>query len=255
MPNIFPPPGGGSGSGSGSGGTTSSGGGSTSSGGSSGSSGSSSSSSGGSGDGWGSLSGQQRMSILGQLSDIMFPLLGRKPTLAEAAAWYAAGMSRYATEMRIQMSKEYRHSADYRRKAGALNVQIQSLFGGRLNVKPKLLQSWIAHGYTAEDVQAWMFKHPHVFRQSNVYADRYQALADQYSQTLGVDWGLQDRTQPGRTHQVDTNKKKKGMQGNKFVTPQIPTAMAGHLDQAAFHFQNPAKYQQWLMRQIGRAHV
>jgi len=187
--------------------------------------------------------------VLGRLSDIMFPLLGRKPSMNEAAAWYAAGMSNYATAMKIQMSKEYRHSSDFKRKAAALQVQIADLFGGRLKVKPRLIQSWIAHGYTAEDVQAWMFKHPHVFRQSNVYADRYQALADAYSSTLGVDWGLQDRTMRHGVRRVDTNKKKKGIQGHQFADRMIPTAMAAHLDQAAFHFQSPAKYQQWLMRQ------
>lgn len=257
--------GGGSGGSSGGGGGSSGGGGGSSSGGSSGSSGGSTSAAPAT-QTWASLDSHTKAVYTAQLSDIYMQILGRKATQSEVQRWWTQGMSSYAIQQQLMMSKEFRHTALYRQSARKLNMELQQQFGGAINVKPHLMQTWIAHGYGPEDVQAWLWRHPHIFRQSNIYKDRLAQLADVYSQTLGVDWAAQDMRmqrpapkgkgpgafQGSRTDQLKNPNGLHPIPLNKNGKPHgpvmVPTPLARHFDQMAFHFKDPEAYRLALMK-------
>jgi hypothetical protein len=199
-------------------------------------------------DKWSDLDQHQKASIFGQASDIYLQWLGRQPTMKEAEAWYSAGQSAYGLQTALIMSKEFLHTGIYRQYQRKYAFAIEQFFGAGFKLKPKMIQSFTAHGYDTTDIQAWIYRHPKVYMQSNDYKDRVSQFYDIYQQSFGVDPAARIAGQEDVRQRVDTNKKRPGVQGHSFNTVTIhpDDPLLKHAQQAALHFATPGQYQSWL---------
>jgi hypothetical protein len=191
---------------------------------------------------WENLTGHERAVAWGQINDVFEQILGRQATKADAKKFYNMGISNYALGQQLMMSKEFRHTSIFAQLQRGYQYELAQFVGGSFKLSPKLAQSFAAHNYSTTDIQAWVYRHPHIYTRSNDFQTRVSQMKDVYGQVMGVDPYAGAPTVGKR---IDTNKKKKGIQGNEYVNVQDP--LLAHLHQAALHFQTPDQYKAWLM--------
>ena len=191
---------------------------------------------------WGNLTNHERNVAWGQINDIYEQILGRKATVAEAKKYYNMGISNYALGQTLMETKEFTHTAIFNQLRSGYAYELAQFMGGGFKLSTKLAQSFAVHNYSTTDIQAYIYRHPHLYVRSNDFQTRASQMRDVYGQVFGVDPYAQAG---GVGKRVDTNKKKPGIQGNKVVDVQNP--LLAHIHQAALNFQTPDQYKAFLM--------
>ena len=149
------------------------------------------------------------------------------------------------------MSKEFVGTAQFKKSADYYKLVLAKFMGGNYQIHNKQIQSFLAHGYQAGDVQAWIHAHPHIYRQSNEFQQNKAALVDQYIQIYGYD---PTQGQAGEKN-VKTRVGKlgkpnpQGKGGFKWLPKQQPNATMEMINQAAMNFQSPDQFAAFLRKQ------
>jgi len=123
----------------------------------------------------------------GQVNDVYQTWLGRKATHGEAAKAFKSGISWHALQQQLIMSKEFTHTRRYQQASdyyGLINAQ---LMGDNYKLKPKQIQSFLAHNYSAGDFRAWVYRHPTIYEHSNKFRQNRASLVNQFIQMFGYD--------------------------------------------------------------------
>ena len=189
---------------------------------------------------WNQLSGQAQKDFWARVNEIFTKILGRSATMKEAQQAYTSGYGSYALSQKLYMSKEFVHSPLYTQMARQYNYYLQQFVGQGVNLTPKQIQSFAAHGYTSTDIQAWVYHQPQLYMRSHDYQNRVDQMLGIYQSVFGIS-PEQQMNVPGAT---PTNKQlARGMRpATEFNSPLLQ-----HIQAAALHFQTPDEYKQYLM--------
>lgn len=198
------------------------------------------------------LSRHQFATFQGQVNTVYEQWLGRKATEKEAMKVYQSGISWKTLQQQLIMSKEFVGTAQFKKAADYYKLVLGKFMGGNYQIHNQQIQSFLAHGYQQGDVQAWIYAHPHIYRQSNEFQQNKAALVDQYIQIYGYDPTQGTAGTVSKKVRVKTGKVgKKGHPFFKTVTKQVekPNATMEMINQAAQHFQSPDQFAAFLRRQ------
>lgn len=211
---------------------------------------------------WGKLSAHDRASYIGNYNDAALQTLGRRVSDSEAKMFYAKGWGTYAVQQYLihhHIKQWYNSTAPNggRNMVNLANTALYENLGiaqGTVKFKASQLAKFAASGWSPTDIANWALKQPKIFVHSTQYATNLTGMQNAYAQAFGLQnvdpsqWS----TSSTRVH-VDTNKKKKGVQGQVYKTvtgaPGSGDPLSAHIQSAALHFQSPDQYVTWLQKQ------